>query len=93
MMAIAPDRAIDLEHRRHGDQREHDDLERHEGADEQDEKEGAGPFDVPQRQRVAGDRWRARSTAPATGTGCRPNSRSPTLSPSQVMPEQAVFQA
>src|SRR5690606_13663256 len=50
----AQDRDVDLKPRRQDDQWNHDDLEWHEGAHEEDEEEGAGPADVPQGQRVAG---------------------------------------
>ncbi len=50
----APDRAVDFHEAGDQDERHHDDLEGHEGADEEDEEEGVGPLHVPQRQRVAG---------------------------------------
>ena len=67
----APDGAVDVHEAGDQDERHHDDLEGHEGADEQDEQEGVRPTSrstAPARSRSP-TRWR--STGPGWETGSR----------------------
>ena len=65
------------------DERVHDDLERHEGADEEGEEEAVRPLHVPQRQRVAGDDESAIDRI-RLGTRIQSELKKPTLTPPQL---------